>query len=87
MSYSDIKDAIAKVHIFWEPPELHKVFFIKRYYISYFKHGDMKWFNETVDDDQLTNFQLENLESDSLYTLKIIAENELSWSRKQENGN
>ena len=63
---------------------MHKVFFIKRYYISYFKHGDMKWFNETVDDDQLTNFQLENLESDSFYTLKIIAENELCLGQESK---
>ena len=74
VSYSDVKET--KVHIYWDPPELHEVFFIKRYYISYFKHGDTNWFNESMDGDQLTNFQLENLKSDSFYTIKIIAENE-----------
>ena len=73
-----------KVHIFWDPPEMHEMFSIKRYHISYFKHGDTKWFNKTIDDDKFTHFQLENLESDSFYDVKIIAENDCCLGRESK---
>ena len=74
VSYSDVKET--KVHIYWDPPELHELFSIKRYYISFLKHGETEWSNETIEDVQFTNFQLDNLESGTFFTLKIIAENE-----------
>ena len=66
--------------IFWYPPELHELFSIERYYISYLKHGDSKWSNDTVGAyvdnlNKFISFQLDNLESDTFYTLKVTAEN------------
>ena len=76
VSYSDVRET--KVDIIWDPPELHQLFSIKRYYISYLKHGEKKWSNDTVGvyDDQSIRFQLDNLESDTFYTLKVTAEND-----------
>ena len=82
VSHSDVKET--KVHIFWDPPELHEVFSIQRYYISFLKHGDTKWSNETIEDEQLTNFQLSNLKSDTFYTLKVTAENECCLGKESK---
>ena len=73
VTYSDIKET--RVHIFWQLPELHELFSIERYYISYLKHGDTEWSNKTIDKTDSTNFQLDNLESDTFYILKITAAN------------
>ena len=76
VSYSEVRET--KVDIYWDPPELHQLFSIKRYYISYLKHGEKKWSNDTVGayNDQSISFQLDNLESDTFYTLKVTAEND-----------
>ena len=73
VTYSDVKET--RVHIYWKPPELHELFSIERYYISYLKHGDTEWSNKTIDKTESTNFQLDNLETDTFYILKITAAN------------
>ena len=77
VTYSDVGET--KVHIFWNPPELYELFSIERYYISYLNHDENEWSNDTVlpyGGDELISFQLNNLESDTFYTLKVIAENQ-----------
>ncbi|XP_028394789.1 hemicentin-1-like [Dendronephthya gigantea] len=70
---SDVKET--RVHIYWEPPELHEMFSIEKYYITYLKYGSKIWSNNTINAEQLTNTQLDNLESDTFYIIIIIAEN------------
>ena len=80
VTYSDVKET--RVHIRWDPPELHEMFSIERYYITYLKHGEKIWSNNTITGDQLTNFQVDNLESDTFYTLLIIAENKYGLGKE-----
>ena len=58
------------------------MFSIKRYYITYLKQGENVWFNNTINVDQETNFQLDDLESDTFYTLKIVAENDYGLGKE-----
>jgi hypothetical protein len=71
-----------RVHVRWDPPELDKMFSIKQYYITYLKQGAKEWFNNTINVDQETNFQLDDLESDTFYTLKIVAENDYGLGKE-----
>ena len=73
VTYSDVRET--RVHIYWQPPELHELFSIERYYISYLKHGHTEWSNKTIDSTDFTNFQLDNLESNTFYILKVTAAN------------
>ena len=58
------------------------MFSIERYYITYLKHGEKIWSNNTINGDQTTNFQVDNLESDTFYTLLIIAENKYGLGKE-----
>ncbi|XP_028413458.1 titin-like isoform X2 [Dendronephthya gigantea] len=80
VTYSDIKET--RVHIYWEPPELHEMFSIEQYYITYLKYGSKIWSNNTINAEQLTNTQLDNLESDTFYIIIIIAENAYGLGKK-----
>jgi hypothetical protein len=85
VSYSGVAET--KVDIAWYPPELHELFSIKRYYISFLKHGEKIWSNGTLVADELDeslNFQLNNLESDTFYTLKVTAENEFYLGKESK---
>jgi hypothetical protein len=72
VTHSDVRET--RVHISWDPPELHELFSIARYYITYLKLGEKKWSNNTISNDQY-NVQLDDLESDTFYILRIVAEN------------
>ena len=80
VTYSDVRETRVLVH--WEPPELDRMFSIKRYYITYLKQGEKEWFNNTINVDQERNFQVDDLESDTFYTLKIIAENDYGLGKE-----
>ena len=73
ITFSDLKET--RVHIFWDPPELSEMFSIERYFITYKKHGEKIWSNDTINAHQSTNVQLDNLESDTFYIIKVIANN------------
>ena len=80
VTYSDVRET--RVLVDWEPPELDRMFSIKRYYITYLKQGEKEWFNNTINADQETNFQVDDLESDTFYTLKVIAENDYGLGKE-----
>ena len=60
------------------------MFSIERYHIDYQKYGEKKWFNETVNatQNQVTGFQMDNLESDTIYIVMVIAENAYGFSKE-----
>ena len=82
VTYTDLTEARVQIH--WDPPELHEAFSIKTYHIAHRKNGsgEHKWQNDTISADQLTTFQIDNLESDILYTVKIFAENEYGFGKE-----
>ena len=62
------------MHIFWDPPELYESLSIHTYYVRYRKYGEF-WINDSKRADLPTNAPLRNLESNSFYSVQIIAEN------------
>lgn len=72
VTYSHVKETSVQIH--WHPPELYEMFSIERYYITYSKYGAKNWSNKIIN-DQFTHTQLDNLESETLYIITIIAEN------------
>lgn len=76
LTYSDVEET--RAYISWDAPELHEMFSIERYYVTYRKYGAKNWSNKTVDAIQnqpATSFQIDNLESDTFYIMMVTAEN------------
>ena len=75
VTYSDVEET--RVHLSWDPPELHQMFSIERYYITYRKYGEKEWNNDTISANlnQITNFKVIDLESDTFYILRVFAKN------------
>ena len=79
VTFSDVKEN--EMHIYWDPPELHEFFSIQKYYVRYRKFGGF-WINDSKRTDHSTNRPLMNLESNSFYSVQIIAENAYGVSKK-----
>ena len=75
-----------RAHIYWDPPELHEMFSIEQYYIAYRKHGEKEWTNKTLNAilNQVTNFKVNDLESDTFYILRIFAWNAFGLGKESE---
>ena len=82
MTSSDVQETT--IHIYWDPPEFHEMFFVKSYYINYQKTGEKKWRKVRVDSNQVTNGGLRNLERNSIYTIYITATNDEGMSKNSE---
>ena len=83
LTYSDVEET--RAYISWDAPELHEMFSIERYYITYRKYGEKNWSNKTVDatpNQSATAFQIDNLESDTFYIVTVAAENAYGHGKK-----
>ena len=84
VTYSNIEET--KVHVYWDPPELHEMFSIEQYYIAYRRHGDQEWANVTFNAklNGITNFKINDLESDTFYILRIFAWNAYGLGKESQ---
>ena len=84
VTYSDVEET--KVHVSWDPPQLHEMFSIEGYYITYRKYEEKEWTNDTINanKNQITNFKVSDLESDTFYILRIFAWNAYGLGKESD---
>ena len=62
------------------------MFSIQGYYITYRKYEEKEWTNDTINanKNQITNFKVSDLESDTFYILRIFAWNAYGLGKESD---
>ena len=79
---SQVKETF--IYLEWEHPDLYQYFSIRSYYIKYRKSGKNTWLNKSYSADLATKMQLNNLESNAIYVIKVVAKNDYSFGKESE---
>lgn len=80
--FSNVKETF--VYVEWEHPDLYQYFSIRSYYIKYREYGKNTWFNKSQSTVIGTEMQLDGLESDTKYTIKVIAKNDYGLGKESD---
>ncbi|XP_046846185.1 scavenger receptor cysteine-rich type 1 protein M130-like isoform X2 [Xenia sp. Carnegie-2017] len=79
---SQVKETF--IYLEWEHPDLYQYFSIRSYYIKYRKSGKNTWLSKSYSADLATKMQLNNLKSNTIYVIKVVAKNDYSFGKESE---